>query len=59
MDRERDAVDEMLDDLLGTGTPTYDDVGIESLFMDDPEALDAIERTLPVIQGRRVRPAPM
>lgn len=55
MERNRDPVDELLDDILGVGDPDYADISIVELFEGDVEALDAIEQTLPVIQGKRVR----
>ena len=55
MERERDAIDELLESLVPA--PTYEDIDIVILFNDDPEALDAIDATLPVVHGRRVRAA--
>lgn len=54
VDLDRDAIDDFLDDILGPDT-AYEDIGIVSLFEGDPEALEAIEETIPKVNGRRVR----
>lgn len=55
MERERDAVDDFLDSLVGTD-PAYEDIDILDLpeVAADPEAVACILATLPVVNGRRV-----
>lgn len=52
---DRDAIDDFLLDLFGADEPDYTDIGIDVLFIDDPEVLALIEQTLPIIDGKRVR----
>lgn len=54
---EPDALAEFLDDLLGPTETNYQDIGIIELFHGDEGGLEAIEATLPVVDGRRVRSA--
>ncbi len=52
---DRDAIDDFLDDIIGTVEPDYTDMSIVELFEGDEEALQTIESTIPMVNGRRVR----
>lgn len=57
---DRDAIDELLDSIIGTAEPAYEDIGILDVpeIRDDTEAVTLILATLPAVHGRRVRAAP-
>ena len=55
VDLDRDAIDDFLDSIVGVAEPDYTEMSIVELFEGDEDALQAIEDTIPKVNGRRVR----